>query len=117
LTIDYLKTTLLRYRLPWFLSTQIIFKDFTLTDELKNKATLDGFLAHRNYHEFRINLDSDFKNFQLLNTSAKDNNLFLWSGIWYGKCKHVRPAAQFKNISHSAFRKGDKDFYSSQWVL
>jgi len=38
--IDYLKTT---YYIPGplFLSTQVIFKDFPLTDELKNKATLE----------------------------------------------------------------------------
>jgi len=110
LTIDYLKTTYFVTGSLGFSPTQIIFKDFTLTDELKNNATLDGFLAHRNYHEFRINLDADFKNFQLLNTSAKDNDLFYGQAFGTGTLNMLGPVRNLKISATARSEKGTRIF-------
>jgi hypothetical protein len=49
---------------------------------LKNKGKLEGYIAHRSFSKMRINLDASFTNFQLLNTTSKDNSLFY--GLAYG---------------------------------
>ncbi len=105
LTIDYLKTKYSFSGSLGFSPTQIIFKDFVLADELKNKASLEGFLAHRNYNDFRINLDATFKNFQLLNTLAKDNSLFYGQAYGSGKLNMLGPISNFKI---SATARSDK---------
>lgn len=110
LTIDYLKTTYYITGSLGFSPTQIIFKDFTLTDELKNKATLDGFLAHRNYNEFRINLDADFRKFQLLNTSAKDNSLFYGQAFGTGNLNMLGPLSNLKISATARSEKGTRIF-------
>ena len=110
LMIDYLKTTYFITGSLGFSPTQVIFKDFTLTDELKNKATLDGFLAHRNYREFRINLDARFRNFQLLNTNAKDNGLFYGQAFGTGNLNMLGPISNLKISATARSEKGTRIF-------
>jgi hypothetical protein len=110
LMIDYLKTTYYITGSLGFSPTQIQFKDFTLTDGLKNKATLDGFLAHRNYREFRINLDAYFNNFQMLNTNAKDNSLFYGQAFATGNLNMLGPISNLKISATARTEKGTKIF-------
>jgi len=110
LTIDYLKTKYYITGSLGFSPTQITFKDFILLDELKNKASLDGFLAHRNYNEFRINLDANFKNFQLLNTSAKDNDLFYGQAFGTGNLNILGPLSNLKISATARSEKGTRIF-------
>ncbi len=105
LTIDYLKTKYYITGSLDFSPTQVLFKDFILTDELKNKASLDGFLTHSNYNEFRINLDANFKTFQLLNTNAKDNSLFYGQAFATGNVNMLGP---LNNLKISATARSDK---------
>ncbi len=110
LMIDYLKTKYYITGSLGFSPGQILFKDFTLTDELKNKATLDGFLAHHNYNEFRINLDANFKNFQLLNTDPKDNNLFYGQAFATGNLHMLGPISNLKISATARSEKGTRIF-------
>jgi translocation and assembly module TamB len=57
----------------------IVFDNFDLLDNRKNKATIDGAIETKDFSAFRFNIDLVTNNFRLLNTSAKDNELF------YGK--------------------------------
>jgi len=59
---------------------------------------------------FASNLDSDFKNFQLLNTSAKDNNLFYGQAFGTGNVNMLGPLRNLK-ISATARSERDKDFF------
>jgi len=110
LMIDYLKAKYDFSGSLGFTPTQITFKDFNLTDELKNKASVDGFLAHRNYNEFRINLDASFKNFQLLNTTAKDNNLFYGQAFGSGNLNMLGPVSNLKISATARSEKGTRIF-------
>jgi len=110
LTIDYLKTKYYFSGSLGFSPKEIIFKDFILTDELRNKATLDGFLAHRNYNEFRINLYADFKKFQLLNTTAKDNSLFYGQAFGSGNLNMLGPLSNLKISATARSEKGTRIF-------
>ncbi|HLZ15407.1 MAG TPA: translocation/assembly module TamB domain-containing protein, partial [Cyclobacteriaceae bacterium] len=106
LLLDYLNTRYLFSGVLRFAPAEIIFKDFNLTDELKNKATLEGFLAHRNYNEFRINLNAVFNNFQLLNTSAKDNSLFYGQAYGTG---NLNMLGRLSNMKISATARSEKN--------
>jgi len=110
LMIDYLKTKYYITGSLAFSPTQILFKDFVLIDDLKNKATLDGYLAHRNYREFRINLDAYFKNFQLLNTNAKDNDLFYGQAFGTGTLNMLGPISNLKISATARSEKGTRVF-------
>lgn len=54
----------------------ISFDKFQLVDARNNTATLDGMILTRDYRDFRFRLDLTTRNFRLLNTTAKDNELF-----------------------------------------
>lgn len=110
LTIDYLKTKYYLSGSLGFSPAQILFKDFNLTDELKNKASLNGYLTHHNYNEFRIDLNADFKNFQLLNTTAKDNSLFYGQAFGTGNLKMIGRLSDIKISATARSEKGTRIF-------
>ncbi len=110
LMIDYLKTKYYFEGSLGFSPTQIVFANFQLTDDLKNKATLDGFLAHRNYNDFRINLEASFKGFQLLNTTVKDNSLFYGQAFGTGNLNMLGPVSNLKISSTVRSDKGTRIF-------
>ncbi len=79
-TIDYLKTHYKFYNETVdFTNNLISFHDVTLYDTYKNTATLGGEIIHDHLTEFRLNLYLNTKNFLVLNTTQRDNDLF------YGK--------------------------------
>lgn len=59
----------------------ISFRNFTVYDNKKNDAVLDGTILTEAYKDFRFNLRLTTRNFQILNTTAEDNKLY------YGKVK------------------------------
>ena len=75
---------------------QLVFNNFKLTDKFNNPGTLDGFIAHRSFKEFSLNLDASFQNLQLLNTTAKDNSLFYGQGYATGNANFFGPSSNLK---------------------
>jgi translocation and assembly module TamB len=59
-----------------FEETGIAFNNFTIQDKKKNQAEIRGNILTEAYQDFRFNLRVNAKNFQLLNTTEKDNKLF-----------------------------------------
>ncbi|HEX8038983.1 MAG TPA: translocation/assembly module TamB domain-containing protein, partial [Chryseosolibacter sp.] len=62
-----------------FVDEGISFNKFEVADTRENKAVLDGTILTQDYRNFKFNLNLSSDNFRLLNTTAKDNDLF------YGK--------------------------------
>lgn len=54
----------------------IHFKDFSLEDSLGNKAILDGDLLTKNFREYDFNLKLNADDFNLVNSTQADNQLF-----------------------------------------
>lgn len=104
--IDYLKTLYTFDGTLAMTPNKIIFNDFTLYDGLKNKGILDGYLTHRNFSRFRINLDASFTTFQLLNTTSKDNSLFYGQAYGSGNLNMLGP---LNNIKISATARTSKN--------
>lgn len=59
-----------------FIDEGLSFTNFRLVDRDNNTATLNGVIATKDYRQFQFKLDLITKNFQLLNTTAKDNDMF-----------------------------------------
>jgi hypothetical protein len=101
LLINYLKTL---YKVKGTLGItydKIEFNDFELTDAFNNKGTLGGYIAHRSFGKMRLALEASFRNFQLLNTNARDNSLFYGTAYGTGNLAVIGPASNLK-ISASA---------------
>jgi len=108
--IDYLKTLYTFNGKLNFTPNQIIFEEFTLFDALRNKGNLDGYLTHRNFSKFRINLDATFTNFQVLNTSAKDNSLFYGQAYSSGNLNMLGPLSNMKISATARTSKNTRIF-------
>jgi hypothetical protein len=59
-----------------FTNTGIELNDFTINDEKENEASISGGILTRDYSEFNLDLQIAANNFQLLNTTIEDNDLF-----------------------------------------
>lgn len=55
---------------------QLVFDRFNIFDNRKNKATIDGMVSSREAGGFDLKLNLTANQFQLLNTTEKDNELF-----------------------------------------
>ena len=79
-TIDYLKTHYNFYNeTADFTNNLISLHEVTVYDMYKNEATLGGDIIHDHLTDFRLDLYMKTKNFLVLNTTLRDNDLF------YGK--------------------------------
>ncbi len=87
-------------------ASQIIFENMQLTDVVGNKGELEGRIGHRNFQRFRFNIDCDFKNMQVLNTTSKDNQLFYGQAYSSGSLNIFGPIA---NLKISASAKSEKN--------
>ncbi len=94
--IDYLKTLYSFQGTLGITPDKIIFKDFNLQDGQRNSGYLDGYLTHRNFSKFRIVLDANFTNFQVLNTTSKDNSLFYGQAYSTGNLNMFGPLSNMK---------------------
>ncbi len=56
--------------------TQVSFQDLALRDLNGNRATFTGGINHQGFSSIFLDINSQLSNFQVLNTSAKDNELF-----------------------------------------
>jgi hypothetical protein len=109
--LDYLKTLYSFSGTLGITPNQIVFKDMVLVDAFKNRGTVNGYLAHTHFSEMSINLDAQFANFQLLNTTAKDNNLFYGQGYATGRMTISGPLSNMKiSVPYAKTEKNTKIF-------
>ncbi|HNW56826.1 MAG TPA: translocation/assembly module TamB domain-containing protein [Bacteroidales bacterium] len=74
--VDYLQTRYILNDSARFNREGIKFNNFKFTDEKDNSATLSGTVYHKNFKDFRANLTINTNQCLVLNTKAKDNELF-----------------------------------------
>ncbi len=74
--VNYLNTVYQFQGTLGLTTTTIYFKDVELTDAFRNRARLNGAITHNSFANMQIAMDGQFEDFQLLNTTAKDNSLF-----------------------------------------
>ncbi len=84
----------------------VYFRNIDLVDNFRNRATLDATITHNNFRDTRINVQSAFRNFQVLNTTAKDNSLFYGQGFATGDLNISGPIS---NLKFTSTAKTDKN--------
>lgn len=106
ITINYLQTT---YRFTGSVGlspNSIYFRNFELKDVFNNTGTLNATLSHQNFKSMRVNLDASFSNFQVLNTTQKDNDLFYGQGYGTGRLNISGPLG---NLRFTSTARTDKN--------
>ncbi|HSF52544.1 MAG TPA: translocation/assembly module TamB domain-containing protein [Algoriphagus sp.] len=76
LHINYLNTN---YRVDGsilFQPTQVSFRDLIFRDVNGNRATFTGGLNHKGFGDIFLDINSNLSNFQVMNTTSKDNEVF-----------------------------------------
>jgi hypothetical protein len=96
LTVNYLKTHYTFNGIVGLTPHSIYFEGIELNDIFNNKGKLGGTISHDNFFNMRINLDASFTNFQVLNTTARDNSLFYGQGYASGDLNIYGPVANLK---------------------
>lgn len=96
LTVEYLKTDYAVTGVLAMSPSQIIFRNIELSDAFGNRGNLNGHLAHRYFRDMRINVEAQFRNFQVLNTTNKDNDLFYGQAYATGQLSFTGPLANMK---------------------
>jgi hypothetical protein len=104
--VNYLKTQYRFHGKVAIKKNSIHFKQFEIIDGFKNKGTIEGAIVHKNYTDFKITLDANFRNIQVLNTSAKDNDLFYGQAYATGTVNFSGP---FSNLKISGQAKSQKN--------
>ncbi len=74
--INYLNTSYTLDGSILFQPTQISFRDLIFRDLNGNRATFTGGVNHSGFNNIFLDINSSLSNFQVLNTSAKDNEVF-----------------------------------------
>lgn len=105
-TVDYLNAP---YKLNGsidFSKNMIEMKNLEVRDAFSNRGSFSGYIAHRNFENFRMNLTGDFKNFQVMNTTAKQNSMFYGQAYGTGTVNFFGP---INNLKISATARTDKN--------
>ncbi|MGZ5243562.1 MAG: translocation/assembly module TamB domain-containing protein [Bacteroidia bacterium] len=76
LTVTYLNTHYKFNHAATFNGNTIALKNLTLYDERKSAAVLNGKIDLKNINDISLDLDINAQNFQVLNTTQKDNSLY-----------------------------------------
>ena len=106
--INYLQTTYQFTGTIGLSPNSIYFKNMELADLFKNQGRLNATLSHQNFKSTRINLDASFRNFQVLNTTEKDNSLFYGQGYATGDLNITGPINNLKFTSRARTDKNTK---------
>jgi hypothetical protein len=110
LMVNYLKTTYQFTGVIGLSPNSIYFKNIELRDLLRNQGKLNGTLTHQNFKSMRINLDASFRNFQVLNTTEKDNSLFYGQGYATGDLNITGPISNLKFTANARTDKNTRLF-------
>lgn len=105
---DYLKADFTFDETVYFGENEIITRKLTLRDPDGNTAQLRGGVYHDGFRYFTMGFDADFKNFRILNTTAKDNDLFYGQAVVTGKAELYGPVDNLTIRANVASNKGTR---------
>ena len=105
---DYLKADFTFDDKIYFGENEIITRKLTLRDPEGNTAQLRGGVYHDAFRYFTMGFDADFKNFRILNTTAKDNDLFYGQAVVTGKAELYGPVNNLVIRANVASNKGTR---------
>ena len=110
LTINYLNTSYTFEGPINFEDNEIGVKNMRMYDINRNLAKVDGGLFHDGFRNFVIDLTGDLTNFQVLNTTSKDNSLFYGTAYATGSINFLGALSNL-NITARATTAKDTRIY------
>ncbi|NID08660.1 translocation/assembly module TamB domain-containing protein [Fibrivirga algicola] len=90
-TFDYLKADLFFDNTVYFGDNEIVTRRMVLRDPEGNTAIVRGGVYHDNFKFFQLGFDADLQKFRIMNTTAKDNDLFYGQAVITGKAELFGP--------------------------
>ncbi len=87
LLVNYLKTRYTVDGVVNFSPNEINFQGLNLTDAYNHRANMSGGISHEGFRNFNLDINANLSNFQVLNTSLKDNSLFYGNAYASGTLK------------------------------
>lgn len=106
--VNYLKTLYQFTGIVGLSPNSVYFKDIEMLDVLRNKAKLNGTITHQDFKSTRLNIDVAFRNFQVLNTTLKDNSLFYGQGYATGGLEIIGPVSNLKFVANARTDKNTR---------
>ncbi|MBD8487871.1 translocation/assembly module TamB [Echinicola sp. CAU 1574] len=91
-----------------FTPNEISFKGLNITDIQGNTARMNGGIAHDGFKNFVLDISSDLNNFQVLNTSSRDNDLFYGTAYASGKLEIFGAASNLDITANATTRPNTK---------
>jgi hypothetical protein len=91
---DYLQSVFTFNDKITFSESEISGNNILVTDQEGNTATLRGGVFHEGFKYFTLGFNADLRNFKILNTAAKDNDIF------YGTAYVTGPVAVYGPIDN-----------------
>jgi hypothetical protein len=88
--------------------SSIYFKDIDMSDAFRNKGKLNGTITHHNFGSMAITLNATFRNFQVLNTTMKDNRLFYGQAYATGDVNFAGPLSNLRITSNARTEKNTR---------
>jgi len=93
-----------------FTQSTIKVQNVILTDEDQNNAFLTGEFTHNGFRQFALNLSGRLENFQVLNTTSKDNDLFYGTGKVTGEVNFSGPLTKLLITARAQTDRGTRLF-------
>ncbi|MFN8347567.1 MAG: translocation/assembly module TamB domain-containing protein [Spirosomataceae bacterium] len=108
LTFDYLKAVFAFEDKVYFGESDIRVKNLRLTDPEGNSATLRGGVYHDGFNKFSLGFDADMRNFKILGTTIRDNELFYGNAYATGKMEVFGPINNLNITADLTSNRGTK---------
>jgi translocation and assembly module TamB len=87
----------------------VTFDNFKILDRKDNSAVIDGSITSESFAVFDLNLDVSADNFQLLNSTARDNDLF-YGNVSINTRASIRGTSNLPKVTMNASLSDDSDF-------
>ncbi|NRA92688.1 MAG: translocation/assembly module TamB domain-containing protein, partial [Psychroserpens sp.] len=88
-------------------SQKFIFQDVEITDsEYFSKATLNGFIGHKNFSDWRLGLEIDTDRLLVLDTEYNEDELYYGTAFAEGKAEILGPTNDLKIVFNGSTAEG-----------
>ncbi len=104
----YLNTTYHFEDRVYFTENEIGFKNLRLYDDEDRTAIVNGGIYHDGFREFGLSMNADVRNFKVMNTTFRDNDLFYGTAVVTGNLSILGPAENLVIRANARSEKGTR---------
>ncbi|HEX8660170.1 MAG TPA: translocation/assembly module TamB domain-containing protein, partial [Hymenobacter sp.] len=108
LTFGYLGTTYSFADRISFTNTSIAFRNVRLRDVLGNTGTVDGVVRHHGFKDMSLEIASNFRKMQVLNTTRRDNDLYFGTAYATGTARVTGPTDDLNIVVRASSEAGTR---------